>query len=109
MTVGALMEALRFCNKDAVVRLHHKEGEVLLFAVGFLNDDKIVVFETESDNDMAEEIQTRFDEAVKNGEDELDVYMKMLKIGIDVEMVGKYMGSEVAAHMKEFCEEHGLI
>ena len=46
---------------------------------------------------------------VENGMDELDVYSDMLKTGIDVDMVRKYMGNDVANHMKKFCEEHGLL
>lgn len=74
MTVKTLIEKLSHCNKDAIVRLHHKEGEELLFALTFRNDDTTVVLETENDNDMREEIQARFDAALEDGKDELDVY-----------------------------------
>lgn len=39
----------------------------------------------------------------------LEVYMEMLEAGINVPMVRKYMGNEVADAMQQFCEEHGLI
>lgn len=92
----------------AWIRLHHREGEELLFALAFQNDDTIVVLETENDNDMREEIQVRFDAAL-DGRDELDVYSEMLETGIDIKMVRKYLGDDVADHMKDFCKEHGLI
>ena len=38
---------------------------------------------------MSDEIQARFDDAIENGTDELDVYMEMLETGIDVPMVRK--------------------
>lgn len=95
-------------NKDAIIHLHHREGEELLFALAFQNDDTIVVLETENDNDMREEIQVRFDAAL-DGRDELDVYSEMLETGIDIKMVRKYLGDDVADHMKDFCKEHGLI
>ena len=60
MTVKTLIEKLSHYNKDAIVRLHHREGEELLFALAFQNDDTTVVLETENDNDMREEIQARF-------------------------------------------------
>ena len=106
MTVKTLIEKLSHYNKDAIIHLHHREGEELLFALAFQNDDTIVVLET--DNDMREEIQVRFDAAL-DGRDELDVYSEMLETGIDIKMVRKYLGDDVADHMKDFCKEHGLI
>lgn len=73
------------------------------------NLDTIIVLETENDNDMREEIQARFDAALEDGKDELDVYSEMLETGIDIKMVRKYLGDDVADHMKDFCKEHGLI
>jgi len=68
-----------------------------------------IVLETENDNDMKEEIQARFDAALEDGKDELDVYSEMLETGIDIKMVRKYLGDDAADHMKDFCKEHGLI
>lgn len=106
MTVKTLIEKLSHYNKDAIVRLHHREGEELLFALAFQNDDTIVVLEAENDNDMREEIQARFDAALEDGKDELDVYSEMLETGIDIKMVRKYLGDDAADHMKVFCIEH---
>lgn len=58
----------------------------------------VKILETENDNDMREEIQARFDAA-----------SEMLETGIDIKMVRKYLGDDVADHMKDFCKEHGLI
>lgn len=49
------------------------------------------------------------DAIVRDGKDELDVYSEMLETGIDIKMVRKYLGDDVADHMKDFCKEHGLI
>lgn len=46
MTVKTLIEKLSHYNKDAIIHLHHREGEELLFALAFQNDDTIVVLET---------------------------------------------------------------
>ena len=54
-------------------------------------------------------IQARFENAIENGTDELDVYMEMLEAGIDVPMVRKYLGDEAANYMQDFCEAHGHI
>lgn len=51
----------------------------------------------------------RFDAALEDGKDELDVYSEMLETGIDIKMVRKYLGDDAADHMKDFCKEHGLI
>lgn len=93
MTVKTLIEKLSHYNKDAIVRLHHREGEELLFALAFQNDDTTVVL----------------DAALEDGKDELDVYSEMLETGIDIKMVRKYLGDDAADHMKVFCIEHGLI
>ena len=69
----------------------------------------VKILETENDNDMREEIQARFDAALEDGKDELDVYSEMLETGIDIKMVRKYLGDDAADHMKDFCKEHGLI
>ena len=42
MTVKTLIEKLSHYNKDAIVRLHHREGEELLFALAFQIDIKMV-------------------------------------------------------------------
>lgn len=53
-------------------------------------------------NEIKEEIASRFDEAISNGEDELDVYSEMLEKGIDVDTVRKCCGNTVADSMKSF-------
>ena len=57
---------------------------------------------------LEKETYTGFDAAL-DGRDELDVYSEMLETGIDIKMVRKYLGDDVADHMKDFCKEHGLI
>lgn len=109
MTVKNLIERLEKMNPDAIVHLGDRNGEVLLFVMALANDDRNVWFEGEEGNDMANEIQARFNYAIECGENELDVYLEMLEQGIDAEMVRKYLGDEEANHMETFCIEHGLI
>lgn len=108
MKVKTLIKKLEKMDPEAEVRLHDKAGEPVLFV---LSAKKIpdVWLQTESDVDMADEIQSRFDDAIENGTDELDVYMEMLEAGIIVPMVRKYLGDKAADHMLDFCEGHGLI
>lgn len=85
-----------------------KGGFPVLFVIASKGIDPVWL-ECESDTDMSDEIQSRFDDAIENGTDELDVYMEMLEAGINVSMVRKYMGNSVADTMQNFCEKHGLI
>lgn len=73
MTVGTLIEKLSKCNKDAIVYLHRKDGEPVLFTATLHNDEECVWLETESDVDMHEEISTRLEQAIEEGTDELDI------------------------------------
>lgn len=109
MNVGTLIEHLQKFEPNEEVKLRTWGGEPVLFVVAAANTRYGVVLETESDVDMKSEIRDRFDEAVQNGISEDEVYSGMLELGIDVEMVRKYMGDDTANHMKEYCETHGLI
>lgn len=108
MKVKTLIKKLEKMDPEAKVRLHDKSGELVLFVL-CAKKYPDVWLQTESDVDMADEIQSRFDDAIENGTDELDVYMEMLEAGIDVSMVRKYLGDDAADYMQRFCGEHGLI
>ena len=108
MKIKNLIKKLEKMDPNAEIRLHDKAGEPVLFVVS-AEKYPDVWLQTEGDVDMADEIQSRFDDAIDNGTDELDVYMEMLDCGIDVPMARKYLGNEAADHMQEFCEEHGLL
>lgn len=108
MKVKTLIEKLEKMDPEAEVRLHDKSGEPVLFVL-CAKKYPDVWLQTEGDVDMSDEIQARFDDAIENGTDELNVYMEMLETGIDVPMVRKHLGDEAADHMQDFCEEHGLI
>lgn len=109
MTVEKLIKQLQEFNPKATVKMHHRDAEPVLFVMGIVGDEERVWLESESDNDMGSEIGARFDAASEYWESELDFYMDLLETGIDVDMVRKYMDDEIADHMKEFCEEHGLL
>lgn len=110
MRVGTLIEILETMSSEAEVRLHHPMGEEVLFALKQQGNDKTVWFETESDTNMREELRARFDSAAAElGIDETYFYDDLLKAGIGVEMVRKYIGNEAAEHMREFCIAYGLL
>lgn len=66
---------------------------------------EIAVSQTYSDV----EIKELFASVVDDGMDELDFYMDLLDRGITVNMVRSSVGEDAASHMKQFCEEHGLL
>ena len=109
MRKNTLIEKLQKFDGNPVIKLHDRNGEPVLFTLACTNNNDTIWLESESDVDMENEIQTRFDDALESGTDELDVYMSMLESGIDVDMVRRYMGNEVADNMENFCKEHGLI
>lgn len=108
MKVKTLIEKLEKMDPEAEIRLQDKVGEPVLFVLSAKNIPDVWL-QSERDVDMADEIQSRFDDAIENGTDELDVYMEMLEAGIDVSMVRKYLGDDAADYMQRFCGEHGLI
>lgn len=121
MKIGTLIKKLQEIQKempDAVIRLNNQYGDELLFTVCLSREGlqpchqdvaNVVWLEGENDNDMSEEIYARIENAINEGIDELDVYMEMLELGIDVDMVRRNTDDETADHMEEFCKEHGLI
>lgn len=110
MKVEALIKELEKMNPEAEVYLHHPLGKEVLFCLtGQITGQRKVWLEDEFDNDMEEELNARYKHALESGMDELDFYMNLLEIGITTEMVRVYLDDEHADHMKEFCEEHGLI
>ena len=104
MRVDTLIKKLQKMNPDAIVRLHHKDGDEVLFVMAQQNDDSVVWLETEDDNDMGEEIQARFD-AIDHCEiDEQAMYAEMLSLGITADMVRKYTGNDNADRMERACK-----
>lgn len=110
MKVKTMIKKLNEMNPDAEVRIGHHDGEEVLFIETRIKDsDKVVWIESENNIDMCAELIARYENAIATNMDELDFYMELLEIGINIEMVRKYMDDEHADHMKQYCEEHGLI
>ncbi len=82
--------------------------EEVLFVCKPLDESRIWL-ESESDNDMEEELNSMFSYFTDEGLDETNAYDEMLEAGINVKMVRRYLGDEQAEHMEEYCMEHGLL
>ena len=109
MTVESLIKRLNKFPPKAQVRLNDHRGFPCLFVLAIEGDDENVWLEGEDDCDLGEELSVRFQTAVEEHLDETDFYSDLLELGIDVETVRRYMGDECADHMKEYCENHGLL
>lgn len=103
MKVKNLMEKLGKMNPEAEVRLGGKDGEKLLFVLTQSNDNSVVWFEGEDENNMANEISTRIDEGIGN------IYKEMIEQGIDPDMVRKYIGNIDAEYMEHVCRNINLL
>lgn len=57
---------------------------------------------------MGAELEERFENAIEDYSDEADFYSDLLEMGIDANMVHKYLGAKQADHMIEFCKSQGL-
>lgn len=109
MKVKTMIEELQKANPEAEVRCGYKDGLPALFVNYIVDNDNVVWIESEEDIDLGEELEARYANAIEENMDELDFYMDLLEIGINVYTVRRYMGDEKANHMERFCREHGLI
>lgn len=109
MTVERMIKNLEKMNPKAVVRMHHRDGEPVLFVMDVYGDEKNVWLESESDNDMSGEIEARFESAIEGQTDGVEFYKDLLEIGIDVDMVRKHIGNQTADTMQKICKKYGLI
>lgn len=64
MKIKNLIKKLEKMDPNAEIRLHDKSGEPVLFVVSAKKFPEVWL-QTEGDVDMADEIQSRFDDAIK--------------------------------------------
>lgn len=109
MKVKKLMELLNKLDPEARVLLHSREGKESLFVLSLQNDPSVAWIETSDDVDMKTELKEQFEAAAESNMDETEFYQELLDTGITVDIVRYYMGNDIGTHMKEFCEDHGLL
>ena len=93
---------------DADVKMHGRDGNPLLFILGYANDPNVVVLEDASDNDLRAELCARFENAAETQMDELDFFIDLLETGFTIDDIEKFV-PEHYVYAKEFMETHGLI
>lgn len=109
-TVAQLKDAIcSLAADDSKIMLHSASGPEVFYVLSSDKFQGIIWLEGEEDVNMKEEINAIFQNAVLNGEDELDVYSMMLEIGITPEHVSHYLDAEKGKHMETFCKSHGLL
>lgn len=114
MKVKTLIDELRKCNPEARVYFGSHMGEganEILACFGFANNDggNAVILGDETQFDVGEEIKSLYGYLDDNGYDETDGYELMIDLGFTPDVVEKYRGKDEADHMREYCEEHGLL
>lgn len=112
MDVAGLIERLSKFSPTAKVRLGSKDGEELLFVVsskGSEEDVSCVWFEGESDVDLSDVLNTLFLKSEIEGLDKKDLYKELLKAGVTVDMVRKYVDDEFADQMDMYCKHHRSV
>ena len=108
MKVKDLIEGLKQCNPEAVLRLGGPEGEEDLLIGMLAKDVKNVWLEPVPTCDLNEEITTCFSR-VENGEiTEEENYRYLLTLYIGPEDVRKAMGDTVCNKFVKHCVEGGL-
>lgn len=109
MDVAGLVERLNKFSPTAKVRLGSKEGEELLFVMSSESsegkDISCVWFEGESDVDLSDILNTSFLKSEIEGLDKSLLYKELLKAGVTVDMVRRYVGDEYADQMNLYCHQ----
>ena len=110
MKVKELIKQLKEFDPEARVFADSYEGKgvnEILCSFSFVNNGDVVL-EHADQFDMAEEIGAMFDYFYENGVDETDAYTEMCDMGYTPNIVEEYYDEDVAKHMKEYCDEHGI-
>lgn len=105
------LQALQQIAPGAEVKMHHWDGNNLLFALTSTNlpqGKNVVWLEDATDNDMSAELDARFTDALENQMDELDFFMDLVETGITLEDIQKYLPAKYN-YAKSFMTDHGLI
>lgn len=110
MKVKELIRQLK--QQDPEARVYYgswlgKGRNEILLCFGY-QGNKDVILEDASEFDVAEEIKSRLDHYSENGYYELDAYQEMVDCGFTPDVVAKYYDKEIAKHMEDFCDEHGI-
>lgn len=108
ITVQELIRFMKLASDNVPVLIHSTDGEEVLFVLQIVGKEKYVVLETESDIDMAAELDAQFEHAIESQIDELDFFMDLNEIGITLEHIKKYLPDRYE-YCKNFMKEHGLI
>lgn len=108
MTAERLIKELQKYNPKAEVKLHHFEGNDVLFVLQIKGQENTIFLEDKSDCDLSSELEARFEYAIKNDLDELDFFMDLLEVGFTLDDIKENLPDRYE-YSKQFLEEHGLV
>lgn len=110
MRIRTLIQELQEIEKrhpDAVVKMHHPEGDGIMFAVAGKNGN--VWLEGREDMDVIEELRSQYEIAAETQRDELDFFTEMVDRGFTLTDFCFALPNDQYLYAKNFMEEHGLI
>lgn len=79
----------------------------ILCAYSYKNNSDVILQDA-TQFDVHEELKEMLDYFCTENIDEVDAYTQMCDMGYTPDIVEEYYDEDVAKHMKEFCDEHGI-
>lgn len=110
ISIRTLIQELQEIEKhhpEAVVKMHHPEGDGIMFAVA--GKDGNVWLEGREDMDVIEELRSQYEIAAETQRDELDFFTEMVDRGFTLTDFCFALSNDQYLYAKNFMEEHGLI
>ena len=110
MKVKELIRQLQYFDPEARVYSDCWMGEgkdeiLCCYQYGRSGD---VILQNITQFDIEEELKGMLDYFCTENVDEVDAYTQMCDMGYTPDIVEEYYNEDVAKHMKEFCDEHGI-
>ena len=100
-----LLETLVKDNPEAEIKMHHREGNNLLFAVTYVNDNSVMVLEDRDDNDLGSELGARFEALDEKEFEEEYFYRDLIDTGFTLEDIKENIPDryeEIRGKLKEY-------
>ena len=110
MKVSRLITRLQEFNPNAEVVLNSFQASPLLFVLARKDNPFCVCLAGEDYcGDLSDELTKRYEQAARDGIDELDFYSDLIDDGYDYNLIRKYFGFTNAEAFKDFTLSHGLL
>lgn len=110
MKVRELINELQMCDPEA--RVYYSDwmgkGRNEILCVYSYENNSDVILQDATQFDVHEELKEMLEYFYTKNIDEVDAYTQMCDMGYTPNVVAEYYDEDVAKHMKDFCDEHGI-